>query len=188
MNTKCERSISFIRRILLLQLVSRVGFCVTWLQSSNSCCALTCKINLYCVKSWGALVSSLPGRTVRWGKGFPAFKIGMMTEFFQIAGMSIPATERLKSSVRKARPWSMVTSSGAHSLTAHANTITWCWQWRFLKSLLMARSYCAEQAVNHLLKARAITFGLEWVFPSKAIEILGGGFILLPPSLCRWDQ
>ena len=27
-------------------------------------------------------------------RGFPAFKIGIMTEFFQIAGISTPATER----------------------------------------------------------------------------------------------
>ena len=37
--------------------------------------------------------------------GFPAFSIGMMTELFQIAGMSTPATERLKSFVRKAMSW-----------------------------------------------------------------------------------
>ena len=35
-------------------------------------------------------------------RGFHVFKIGMMTEFFQIAGMSTLATERLKSPVRKA--------------------------------------------------------------------------------------
>ena len=37
-------------------------------------------------------------------RGYPAFRIGIMTELFQIAGMLIPATERLKSSVRKAKP------------------------------------------------------------------------------------
>ena len=49
----------------------------------------------------------------------------------------------------------------------------WCW-WMFLMNLLMARSCWSELAVNCLLKARAIAFGLEWVFPSKAIEMLGG--------------
>ena len=55
-------------------------------------------------------------------------------------------------------------------------------------SLLMARSCWAEQTVNCLLKARAIAFGLEWVFPSKAIEIFGGGFGVFPPSLRSGDQ
>ena len=54
-----------------------------------------------------------------WSLGFPVFKIGIMTEFFQIAGMSTPATERLKNSIKKVRPcsprwrrWSMVSPSG----------------------------------------------------------------------------
>ena len=38
-----------------------------------------------------------------WSRGFPAFKIGIRKEFFQIAGMSTPSTERLKSSAWKAR-------------------------------------------------------------------------------------
>ena len=46
-------------------------------------------------------------------------------------------------------------------------------------SLLMARSCWTEQAVACLLKARPIAFGLEWVFPSKEIEMFGGGFDLL---------
>ena len=61
-----------------------------------------------------APIYSLPGRAVRWGgrsdpalmNGFPAFKIRIMMEFFLIARMSTPATERLKSSVREARPCS----------------------------------------------------------------------------------
>ena len=48
------------------------------------------------------------------------------------------------------------------------------WRWKSLMSLLMARSCWAEQAVNYLLKARAITFRLDWGFPSKAIEIYWG--------------
>ena len=62
------------------------------------------------------------------------------------------------------------------------------WWWMFLMSLLMARSCSAEQAVNCLLKARVIAFGLEWGFPSKAIEMFGGGFDLLPPSLRSREQ
>ena len=62
------------------------------------------------------------------------------------------------------------------------------WWWRILMSLLMARYCWAEQAVNCLLKARAIAFGLEWVFPSKVIEMFGGGFNLRPPSLCSSYQ
>ena len=54
-----------------------------------------------------APISLLPGRAVRWeqpwSRGFPAFKIRIMKQFFQIAGISTPATERLKSSVRKTR-------------------------------------------------------------------------------------
>ena len=47
----------------------------------------------------------------------------------------------------------------------------------------------AELTVNCLLKACAIAFGLEWVFPSKAIiEIFGWGFDFLPPSLRSKDQ
>ena len=52
-------------------------------------------------------------------RGFPAFSIRIMRELFKIAGMLIPATERLKSSVRKAKPcgarwrrWSLVSPSG----------------------------------------------------------------------------
>ena len=133
-----------------------------------------------------------------------------MTEFFQIAGMLIPATERLESSVRKARPcgnrrrrWSMESPSGPWTveepafLMAAATPLSsnglfegstrWWWL-RFLMILLIVRSCWAEQAVNCLLKARAIAFGLEWVFPSKAIEIFGGGLILLPPNLRSRDQ
>ena len=82
---------------------------------------------------WSAPVSSLPGKAVRWSsrscpghdsRGFPAFKgqVGMMTEFFQIARMSIPATEteRLKSSVRKAKSCAP----------------RWWWLWRSLIRLL----------------------------------------------------
>ena len=47
--------------------------------------------------------SSLMGWLERpWSLGFPAFRIGIMTEFFQNAGMSTPTTERMKSSVRNA--------------------------------------------------------------------------------------
>ena len=131
-----------------------------------------------------------------------------MTEFFQIVGMLIPATERLKSSVRKAKPcgprwqrWSMVSPSGPWVVEEPAFLMDAAmplksnglfegstrWWWRFLRSLLMVQSCWAEQAVNCLLKACAIAFGLEWVFPSKVIEIFGGGFDLLPPSLCSRD-
>ena len=41
-------------------------------------------------------------------------------------------------------------------------------------SLLSSRLCWAEQAVNCLLKACAIAFELEWVFPSKVIEMFGG--------------
>ena len=54
--------------------------------------------------------------------------------------------------------------------------------------LLSARSCWAEQAVNCLLKASAITFELEFFFPSKAIEMFGGGLDLLPLNLRRRDQ
>ena len=54
--------------------------------------------------------------------------IEMMTEFFHIAGMSIPATERLKSSVRTARPcaprWrrcSTVSPSGPWAVAAQGH-------------------------------------------------------------------
>ena len=50
---------------------------------------------------------------------FAAFRIGIMMEFFQIVGMLMPATERMKSSVRKAKScgprwqrWSTVSPSG----------------------------------------------------------------------------
>ena len=53
---------------------------------------------------------SLPGRAAKYGdrsglferKGLPVYRIWMTTEFFQIVVMSIPVTERLKRSVRKA--------------------------------------------------------------------------------------
>ena len=44
----------------------------------------------------------------------------------------------------------------------------------------MARSCWAEQVVNLLFKACAIAFRLDWAFPSKATEIFGGRFNLLP--------
>ena len=47
-------------------------------------------------------------------------------------------------------------------------------------SLLISQSCWVELAV--------IAFWLEWVFPSKAIEMLCEGFDLLPPSLCSGDQ
>ena len=43
---------------------------------------------------------------VSWSPGFTAFKIRIITEFFQNGVISTPATERLKSSVRKVRPYS----------------------------------------------------------------------------------
>ena len=55
--------------------------------------------------------------------GFPAFRIGIMTEFFQIAWVSTLATERLKSSVRKVSPcsrrwrrWRTVSPSGGRAV------------------------------------------------------------------------
>ena len=124
--------------------------------------------------------------------------------------MSIPATERLKSSVRKAKPraprwrrWSTVSPSGLCAVEVPAflmvaatplssnglyEVSTRWWRWRSLISLLRQRSCWAEQAVNCLLKAWAIAFRLEWVFLSKAIDILGGGLHLLPPSLRRMDH
>ena len=48
------------------------------------------------------------------------------------------------------------------------------WPWRSLISLLSARSCWAEQAVNCLLKARAIAFELDWVFPWRRLRCLVG--------------
>ena len=41
-----------------------------------------------------------------------------------------------------------------------------------------------EQAVNCFLKDSAIAFELKCIFPSKAIEMFGGGLHLLPPIAC----
>ena len=55
-------------------------------------------------------------------RGLPGFKIGMIVELFQMEGRSIPASERLKSSVRKTRPetprcfrWATVSLSAVRS-------------------------------------------------------------------------
>ena len=128
-----------------------------------------------------AKISSLPGRAGRWAVGVAlvtwllCLQIRIMTEFFQIAGMSTPATDRLKSSIRKARPcsprwrrWSMVSPLGpwvveepAFLMAAetplspnglYERSTKW-WQWMTLIRFLSARSCWTELAVNCLLKA-----------------------------------
>ena len=101
--------------------------------------------------------------------------------------MLIPSTERLRAP--SGRPcgcsrwrWSMVSPSGSLVVEEPACLMSAAtpllsnglYRWRFLMSLLMARSCWVEQAVKCLLKARAIAFGLECFFPSTAIEIFGG--------------
>ena len=57
-------------------------------------------------KIFAAGQSSEIGRKERpCSRAFLSFNIGIMTEFFQIAGMSPPATKRLKNSFRKDTPW-----------------------------------------------------------------------------------
>ena len=157
-----------------------------------------------------APISSLPGRAVKilvsW---LPCLQNRDYDGVLSNSGMSTPASKRLKSSVRKAKPysprwqrWSTVCPSGllaveeptflmATPTPLSSNSLyegpTWWWRWRSLMSLLSARSYWAEQAVNCMLKAYAIAFELGWVFLSKAIEMFGGGLDLLPPSLCGRD-
>ena len=102
--------------------------------------------------------------------------------------MLILATERLKSSVRKARSCAPVPCAQfLFERPVYEGSTRW-WRRRFLNSLQMAQSCWAEQMVNCLLKARAIAFGREWVFPSKVIEILGQGFDILQPSLRSIEQ
>ena len=110
-----------------------------------------------------------------------------MTEIFQIAVMSSPATERLKSSVRKAwqcpprwRRWSTVEEpaflmAAAMLLSSSSNGLNegstrW---WSFI-SLLIVQSFWAEQAVNCLLKACAIAFEVECVFSRRRLRYLVG--------------
>ena len=131
-------------------------------------------------------------------EGFPALSMDMITEFLQIAWMSTPATERLKISVKKAKPcsprwqrWSTVfhliggrarlpddRSDASHVerpiFGVHAMVLV-----SSLMSLLMVRSWGTKQAVNFLLKARAIAFEQEWVCPSKPIEMFGEPVALL---------
>ena len=143
-------------------------------------------------------ISSLP-----WSRGFPAFKIGIMTEFIQIAVMSTPASERLKSSVRKARlcpprwrRWSTVSLSGPWAveeptfLMAAATPLSLndlnegSTRWWYLMSLLCVRSFWAERAVNCLCNRLQTGVG----FFSKEIEIFGGGLYFLLPSFGSRDQ
>ena len=109
-----------------------------------------------------------------------------MTEFYQIAGMSTPATERLKSSVRKAWPcsprwrrWNTVSPSGPWAVEEPAFLMADSTP--FSSNGLYegsTRCVCSEcSIVKCLSKACAITFELEAcaiAFPSKAIEIFGG--------------
>ena len=130
-----------------------------------------------------------------------------MTKFFQIAWMSSPATDRLKSSAKKAMPyvplcrrWSKVSLSCPRSVEEPAFLIaevthlslngryegsTRWWWWVLLMSLLRVWSWGTEQAVNCLLKARRIAFEQEWVFPRRRLKCLVAGSTTCRPACAR---